>query len=154
MIYNQPNCNSWPDTNFNFRFTFPSVLISEQDINTRVFCYWIILIFYRQSSMAHGPKFILQFTFSLQLSKMNCKIVYKISTFPCTWSGLENSFFQYILHRIGSQQMKIYVNFSFWTIEAIRGRPRPLWRPHFDCDLKWPPYIALLVLFPNNSKFF
>ena len=85
---------------------------------------------------------------------MNCKIVYKISTFPCTWSGLENSFFQYSLHRIGSQQMKIYVNFSFWTIEFIRGHPRPLWRPHFDCDLEWPPYIVLWVLFPNNSKFF
>ena len=30
--------------------------------------------------MAHGPKFTLQFTFSLQLSKMNCKRECKIST--------------------------------------------------------------------------
>ena len=46
--------------------------------------------------------------------------------------------------------MKIYVNFSFWSIEVTRGRLRP----HFDCDLEWPPNIALWVLFPNNSKFF
>ena len=71
-----------------------------------------------------------------------------------TWNLYFFSFFQYILHRIGLQQMKIYVNFSFWTIEVVRGRLRPLWRPHFDCDLEWPPYIVLWVLFPNNSKFF
>ena len=71
-----------------------------------------------------------------------------------TWNLYFCSFFQYILHRIGLQQMKIYVNFSFWSIEVTRGRPRPLWRPHFDCDLEWPPNIALWVLFPNNSKFF